>query len=156
MEGALDYNMVSIVIPVYNEEESVPLLYKSIKKVMDATGLNYEIIFVDDGSKDNTFSILSDIQKSDPNVVAISFRRNFGQTAAMAAGFDHASGDIIVTMDADLQNDPKDIPRLVEKAKDYDVVSGWGENGQAPVFFQKASVHDSQLADLKGYRGLSA
>ena len=137
MEGALDYNMVSIVIPVYNEEESVPLLYKSIKKVMDATGLNYEIIFVDDGSKDNTFSILSDIQKSAPNVVAISFRRNFGQTAAMAAGFDHASGDIIVTMDADLQNDPKDIPRLVEKAKDYDVVSGWRKNRQDPFFSRR-------------------
>jgi len=137
MEGALDYNMVSIVIPVYNEEESVPLLYKSIKKVMDATGLNYEIIFVDDGSKDNTFSILSDIQKSAPNVVAISFRRNFGQTAAMAAGFDHASGDIIVTMDADLQNDPEDIPRLVEKAKDYDVVSGWRKNRQDPFFSRR-------------------
>src|SRR3989337_992234 len=137
MEGALDYNMVSIVIPVYNEEESVPLLYKSIKKVMDATGLNYEIIFVDDGSKDNTFSILSDIQKSDPNVVVISFRRNFGQTAAMAAGFDHASGDIIVTMDADLQNDPKDIPRLLEKAKEYDVVSGWRKNRKDPFFSRR-------------------
>lgn len=123
---------VSIIVPVYNEEESVPILYKAIKDVMDDAGLQYEIIFIDDGSADNTFSILSSIQKIDNNVVVISFRRNFGQTAAMAAGFDYARGEIIVTMDADLQNDPKDIPRLLEKAKEYDVVSGWRKNRKDP------------------------
>ena len=127
-------SMVSIVIPVYNEEESVPVLYKAIKNAMDDAGVGYEIIFVDDGSKDNTFSILSEIQKGDGKVVVISFRRNFGQTAAMSAGFDYAKGDVIVTMDADLQNDPKDIPRLVEKAKDYDEESGWGKNRKEPDF----------------------
>lgn len=130
-------SMVSIVIPVYNEEESVPVLYKAIKNAMDDAGVGYEIIFVDDGSKDNTFSVLSEIQKGDGKVVVISFRRNFGQTAAMAAGFDYAKGDVIVTMDADLQNDPKDIPRLVEKAKDYDVVSGWRKNRKDPFFSRR-------------------
>lgn len=128
---------VSIIVPVYNEEESVPILYKAIKDVMDDTGLQYEIIFIDDGSADNTFSLLSSIQKIDNNVVVISFRRNFGQTAAMAAGFDYARGEIIVTMDADLQNDPKDIPRLLEKAKEYDVVSGWRKNRKDPFFSRR-------------------
>src|SRR3989339_860509 len=128
MEGLLEDTMVSIVVPIYNEEESIPVLYKAVKDAMGGIRLNYEIIFVDDGSRDNSFKILSGIQKTDANVVVVSFRRNFGQTAAMAAGFDNARGDIIITMDADLQNDPKDIPRLVEKAKDYDVVSGWRKN----------------------------
>lgn len=128
---------VSIVVPVYNEEESVPILYKAIKDVMDDAGVQYEIIFIDDGSADNTFSLLSNIQKNDNNVVVISFRRNFGQTAAMAAGFDYARGEIIVTMDADLQNDPKDIPRLLEKAKEYDVVSGWRKNRKDPFFSRR-------------------
>src|SRR3990167_11345735 len=128
---------VSIVIPVYNEEESIPVLYKDIKKVMDSIGREYEVIFVDDGSKDRSFSVLNDIHTSDNKVKVISFRRNFGQTAAMAAGFDYAEGDIIITMDADLQNDPEDIPRLVEKAKDYDVVSGWRKNRQDPFFSRR-------------------
>ena len=121
---------VSIVIPVYEEEESLPHLYKSIKDVMDPLKRKYEIVFVDDGSRDNTFKVLEAYQKKDPAVVVISFRRNFGQTAAMAAGFEYAQGDIIVTMDADLQNDPADIPRLLEKMKGYDVVSGWRKKRQ--------------------------
>src|SRR3972149_12215571 len=126
MEGILSDSMVSIVIPVYNEEERVPVLYKAIKNAMDDAGVGYEIIFVDDGSKDNTFSILSEIQKGDGKVVVISFRRNFGQTAALSAGFDYARGDVIVTMDGDLQNDPEDIPRLLEKIdQGYDIVCGW-------------------------------
>ena len=121
---------VSIVIPVYEEEESLPHLYKSIKDVMDKLGRKYEIVFVDDGSKDNTFRVLESYQKKDPTVVVVSFRRNFGQTAAMAAGFEYAQGDIIVTMDADLQNDPTDIPKLLEKMKGHDVVSGWRKKRQ--------------------------
>ncbi|HBO84920.1 MAG: glycosyl transferase [Deltaproteobacteria bacterium GWC2_42_11] len=119
---------VSIVIPVYNEEESIPVLYKDIKKVMDSIGREYEVIFVDDGSKDRSFSVLNDIHTSDNKVKVISFRRNFGQTAAMAAGFDYAEGDIIITMDADLQNDPEDIPKLLDAIKDADIVSGWRKN----------------------------
>ena len=121
---------VSIVIPVYEEEESLPHLYRSIKDVMDSLGRKYEIIFVDDGSKDGTFRVLESFQEKDPAVVVVSFRRNFGQTAAMAAGFEYAQGDIIITMDADLQNDPADIPRLLEKMKGHDVVSGWRKKRQ--------------------------
>ncbi|MEK6791421.1 MAG: glycosyltransferase family 2 protein [Deltaproteobacteria bacterium] len=121
---------ISIVIPVFEEEESIPHLYRSIKDVMERLGRKYEILFVDDGSKDGSFAALEGIQKSDPSVVVVSFRRNFGQTAAMAAGFAHASGDIIITMDADLQNDPADIPKLIEKMKGHDVVSGWRKNRQ--------------------------
>ena len=121
---------VSIVIPVYEEEESLPHLYRSIKDVMDSLGRKYEIIFVDDGSKDGTFRVLESFQEKDPAVVVVSFRRNFGQTAAMAAGFEYAQGDIIVTMDADLQNDPADIPKLLEKMKGHDVVSGWRKQRQ--------------------------
>ncbi|MBI5644194.1 MAG: glycosyltransferase family 2 protein [Deltaproteobacteria bacterium] len=126
-EGSLEES-VSIVIPVYEEEESLPHLYKAVKEVTEGLKRKYEIVFVDDGSKDGTFKILESIQKKDPTVVVVSFRRNFGQTAAMAAGFEYASGDIIITMDADLQNDPKDIPRLLERIKDCDVVSGWRKN----------------------------
>lgn len=121
---------VSIVIPVFEEEESLPHLYKSIKDVMDRLKNPYEIVFVDDGSRDGTFRILEQMQLKDKRVVVVSFRRNFGQTAAMAAGFEYATGDIIITMDADLQNDPTDIPKLIEKIKDHDVVSGWRKNRQ--------------------------
>ncbi|MBI5888721.1 MAG: glycosyltransferase family 2 protein [Deltaproteobacteria bacterium] len=121
---------VSIVIPVFEEEESLPHLYKSIKAVMDAVPNKYEIVFVDDGSKDGTMKVLEELHAKDKNVVVVAFRRNFGQTAAMAAGFEYAQGDIIITMDADLQNDPKDIPKFLEKIKTCDVVSGWRKNRQ--------------------------
>lgn len=121
---------VSIVIPVYEEEESLPHLYKSIKDVMEKLGRKYEIVFVDDGSKDGTLRILESYQKKDPTVVVVSFRRNFGQTAAMAAGFEYANNDVVITMDADLQNDPTDIPKLLEKIKGHDVVSGWRKKRQ--------------------------
>lgn len=117
--------MVSIVVPICDEEGSIPELYASIKKVMDGTGRPYEMIFVDDGSGDASLRLLEDIQRKDDRVVVIAFRRNFGQTAALAAGFDYAKGDVIVTMDGDLQNDPADIPMMLDKIKDYDVVSGW-------------------------------
>lgn len=129
--------MISIVVPIYNEEESIPVLYKALSDAMKGIRLSYEIVFVDDGSRDNSLAILEGIQKSDKNVVVVSFRRNFGQTAAMSAGFDNAKGDIIVTLDADLQNDPKDIPRIIEKAKDYDVVSGWRKNRKDPFFSRR-------------------
>lgn len=121
---------VSIVIPVFEEEESIPYLYKSVKETMEGLKRKYEIIFVDDGSRDNTFRLLEEVQRKDPAVVVVSFRRNFGQTAAMAAGFEYANGDIIITMDADLQNDPADIPKLLESIKGHDVVSGWRKDRQ--------------------------
>ncbi len=119
----------SIVIPVYNEEENVPILYEKLKEVLEKLPYDYEIIFVDDGSTDRTPQILEEIAKKDKKVKVILFARNFGQTPAMVAGIDYATGDVVITMDGDLQNDPKDIPRLLEKIEEgYDVVSGWRKN----------------------------
>ncbi len=128
---------VSIVIPVFEEEESLPYLYASLKEVMEPLGREYELLFVDDGSRDSTLKALTELNEKDDKVVVISFRRNFGQTAAMAAGMEHAKGDIIITMDADLQNDPADIPNLLEKAADFDVVSGWRKSRKDPFLSRK-------------------
>lgn len=118
--------LLSIVLPLLNEEENIHLLYDEIKQAIEPMEEDHEIIFVDDGSTDKSLELLQDIQKKDDSVVVVSFRKNFGQTAAMSAGFDYASGDVIVTMDADLQNDPNDIPMMIEKMKEgYDVVTGW-------------------------------
>ncbi len=135
-EGFLE-DSVSVVIPVYEEEESLPLLYGSLKPVLEATGRDYEIVFVDDGSKDGSMRVLEDIQSKDERVVVVSFRRNFGQTPAMAAGFEYATKDVIITMDADMQNDPADIPVLLERIKDCDVVSGWRKNRQDKFLSRK-------------------
>lgn len=119
---------LSIVIPVFNEFDSLETLHSSIHVALDdQIDLSWEVVFVDDGSSDNSFQKLSELAKIDPkHVTVVSFRRNFGQTAAIAAGIDYASGDIIVLMDADLQNDPLDIPLMLEKIEQgYDVVSGW-------------------------------
>ncbi|MDX1522469.1 MAG: glycosyltransferase family 2 protein [Anaerolineae bacterium] len=117
---------LSIVLPIYNEVESIPHLLDELGPALQATGHTYEIICVDDGSQDGSFEALKKLRKQDDRIRVIQFRRNFGQTAAFAAGFDRACGDIIITMDADLQNDPADIPKLLEKIEEgYDVVSGW-------------------------------
>jgi glycosyltransferase involved in cell wall biosynthesis len=116
----------SIVVPIYNEEDNIAALYQSITSALDGSDANYEIILVDDGSVDDSFSALKTVAAQDTRVKVIRFRRNFGQTAAMSAGFDAATGEIIIPMDGDLQNDPADIPRLIEKLNEgYDVVSGW-------------------------------
>lgn len=128
---------ISIVIPVYNEEENIEPLYSRLKKTLESLKEDYEIIFVDDGSNDRTLELLEDIQRNDSHVLILSLRRNFGQTAAFAAGFDFARGDVIITMDADLQNDPEDIPRLLELIKDYDLVSGWRKERKDPFFTRR-------------------
>lgn len=128
---------ISIVIPIYNEEENINLLYQKIKDVMDSKNYNYEIIFVDDGSQDNSLNILREIQKNDEKVIVISLRKNFGQTSAFAAGFDYATGDVIITMDGDLQNDPEDISELIELSKEYDIVSGWRKNRKDPFISRR-------------------
>ena len=117
---------VSIVVPVYNERDNVEALYSSLKSTLQSMNCSYEIIMVDDGSTDGSYAVLTRLATDDTCLKVIRFRRNFGQTAAMSAGFDSAQGDIIIPMDGDLQNDPADIPRLIEKIHEgYDVVSGW-------------------------------
>jgi len=128
---------LSIVIPLYNEEENVHILYEKLKASLDLLKMEYEILFVDDGSTDRTLSILEEIQAKDKSVIVLSLRRNFGQTAAFAAGFDFARGDVIVTMDGDLQNDPADIPKLLEQIKDHDLVSGWRKKRKDPFFTRR-------------------
>lgn len=123
--------MISIVIPIYNEAESLPGLIDEVVSVIGASGQVYELVLVDDGSRDASFSIMSDYARRCPEVKAIGLRRNFGQTAAMAAGFDHARGDVIIPMDGDMQNDPRDIPRLLAKLDEgFDIVSGWRRDRQ--------------------------
>ncbi|MCB9546756.1 MAG: glycosyltransferase family 2 protein [Myxococcales bacterium] len=117
---------LSLVIPVYNEEESLPRLLAEIHAALDPTGLAYEVICVDDGSRDQSFAVLRQMAAEDPALVVLSFRRNFGQTAAMQAGIDAARGDAVALLDADLQNDPADIPMMLGKlAEGYDMVAGW-------------------------------
>jgi glycosyltransferase involved in cell wall biosynthesis len=117
---------LSVVIPLLNEEKNVTILYKELIEVLTPQKLKFEIIFIDDGSTDKSLAILEEIQKNDPRVVVVSLRKNFGQTAALAAGFDMSHGEIIVTLDADLQNDPADIPKLLSKLEEgYDLVNGW-------------------------------
>ena len=120
---------VSVVVPVYNEEENVEPLHHKLDQSLKALGLSYEILYVDDGSRDRSFELLTTIAEQDERVKLIRFRRNFGQTAAMAAGMKCAAGKVIIPMDADLQNDPADIPHLLAKLDEgFDVVSGWRKN----------------------------
>lgn len=133
---------LSIVIPVYNEEESILELHNRIESVVKALKLSYEIIFVDDGSKDRTFEILKTVHDRDKHVKVVRFRRNFGQSAALAAGFDISGGDVIVTMDGDLQNDPGDIPVLLQKIDEgFDIVSGWRKCRKDTMVTRKVPSH---------------
>ena len=116
----------SIVVPFHNEEENVTVLYARLKQVMEQVGDSFELVLVDDGSNDRTYKLLEEIAAVDSRVLVVKLRRNFGQTSALAAGFDHASGDFILAMDGDLQHDPNEIPNFLEKLDEgYDVVSGW-------------------------------
>ena len=123
--------MLSIIVPLYNESESIPSLYQAVVDALDGFPQSFELIFVNDGSTDDSAGKLSELAGRDERVKIISFAGNFGQTAAMMAGFRAAAGDIIVPMDGDLQNDPVDIPMLVEKLNEgFDVVSGWRKDRQ--------------------------
>jgi glycosyltransferase involved in cell wall biosynthesis len=116
----------SIVVPFHNEEENVTALYDQLKGVMEQVGESFELILVDDGSRDRTYRLLEEIAAVDSRVLVIKLRRNFGQTSALAAGFDHAQGDFVLAMDGDLQHDPREIPSFLAKLEEgYDVVSGW-------------------------------
>ena len=123
---------ISVVIPVYNEEANLKPLSAELREVLDGLGRPYEIIFVDDGSVDHSFAILKEVASHDPQIRVIRFKKNTGQTAAFDTGFRAARGDIVVTMDADLQNDPNDIPRLLKKIEAFDVVCGWRHKRRDP------------------------
>jgi glycosyltransferase involved in cell wall biosynthesis len=160
--------LITVVVPLYNEGENVALLYAKLKPALQSLGDAYEVLLVDDGSEDATFSVAADIAAHDPCVKAISLRRNFGQTAAFAAGIDHARGEIIVTMDGDLQNDPADIPRLLDKLDEgFDVVVGWRHRRLDALLTRRIpsvlanrligmvtgiSIHDNGCS-LKAFRG---
>ena len=123
---------ISLVVPVYNEEENLPLLHEAIQQALTSIGKAWEVIFVDDGSRDKSLSVLETLVQQDPeHVRVVVFRRNFGQTAAITAGVDYALGDTIILLDADMQNDPADIPLLLAKLDEgYDLVSGWRKDRQ--------------------------
>jgi len=120
---------ISVVVPVYNEEPNLPELRSQLNEVLPTLGISYEVILVDDGSSDGSFAVMREMALEDPHYRAIRLRRNYGQTAAIACGIRHSRGDVIIPMDADLQNDPKDIPRLLQTLdRGWDVVSGWRQD----------------------------
>jgi glycosyltransferase involved in cell wall biosynthesis len=120
---------ISIVIPLFNEAESLPELYNWIAKVMQDNAFTYEVIFVDDGSKDESWDVITGIAKQDANVKGIQFQRNYGKSAGLYVGFEAALGEVVITMDADLQDSPEEIPELYNMitAQNFDLVSGWKE-----------------------------
>lgn len=126
---------ISVVIPLYNEEESLPELSAWIEKVMNANGFSYEVLFVDDGSKDKSWQVIKSLRSDNANFKGIRFRRNYGKSAALQTGFEAATGDVVITMDADMQDSPDEIPFLYRMVmKDgYDVVSGWKKKRYDPV-----------------------
>lgn len=134
MENKID---LSIVVPIYNEEKNIRPLYWALKETLDPLNKSYEIILIDDGSTDNSAHILTDLKEKDNKVVLVTLRKNFGQTAALSAGFDYARGKAIITLDSDLQNDPKDIPALLEKLNEYDLVCGWRRERKDPFLSRR-------------------
>ena len=158
---------ISIVIPVYNEEENIKELHARLSNVLHTITENYELIFVDDGSTDNSFAMLKGINREDKKVKVVRLRRNFGQSAAISAGFDFSKGDVIITMDGDLQNEPGDIPKLLDELEkgDYDVVCGWRFDRADPMLkklfskianrlrrrFTAEDIHDSGCT-LRAYK----
>jgi len=133
-----DQRELSVVIPVYNEETNIEPLYRGLKEVLEGLGLSYEIVVVDDGSTDGSFEVLRELHRGDQALKVIRLRRNFGQAAAFAAGFDRAVGETVVSMDADLQFDPADIRTLLDKiAEGYDIVSGWRVDRQEALLTRR-------------------
>ena len=129
---------ISIVIPIYNEEGNIRILTEKIKETLNPITKDYEIVFVDDGSRDQSYNILKELAKKDKKIKVVKFIKNFGQTAALTSGFRAAKGDIIISMDGDLQNDPSDIPRMIEGInRGYDVVCGWRHNRKDPSLTKK-------------------
>ncbi len=129
---------LSVIIPFYNEAKNIPIIFDELFQALEPTEWSWEILAIDDGSIDSTFSLLKEEAQRRKHIKVVRLRKNFGQTAALSAGFDSAEGNIIITMDGDLQNDPKDIPALVTKiGEGYDIVSGWREKRQDPFFSRR-------------------
>ena len=160
--------LLSVVVPFYNEEGNVTELHTRLHEALDRIGWSYELVFVDDGSTDNTCRLLGELAAVDPRLTIIRLRRNFGQTAALAAGFSHSSGEYVIAMDGDLQHDPEDIPIFLNKLLEgYDVVSGWRVHRVDNLWFRKipsrcanwlmAKLSDVDIHDFgttfKAYRG---
>jgi glycosyltransferase involved in cell wall biosynthesis len=158
--------MISVVVPVHNEERSVALLYDELRSALEPLGMAWEAIFVDDGSTDGTFAALTRLHNAEPNVRVVRLRRNFGKAAALVAGFDQAQGDTVVTIDGDLQDDPAEIPRLLAKLDEgFDLVTGWKAHRRDPLsrrvlsrifnrvtsMFSGLRLHDMNCG-LKAYR----
>jgi len=146
---------LSVIIPVFNEEGNVDILYRKLVAVMKTVDRTYEIVFVDDGSYDRTLTVLRAVAERDHRVKVLSFRRNYGQTAALAAGFDYSRGEVVITMDGDLQNDPRDIPKMLEKmAEGYDLVSGWRENRKDRLWTRRipSAVANRLIAGITGVK----
>ena len=145
---------ISIVIPVFNEADSIGPLIDELVKALDGAGPGHEIIVVDDGSTDGRWQAIKKLQSKYPELKAIRFGRNFGQTAALSAGISRAGGDIIITMDGDGQNDPADIPRLLSKMSEgYDLVSGWRKSRKDPFLSRQIAELAGQLAHRVHHRG---
>ena len=158
---------ISVIVPIYNERENLEPFVEALTRALEPTGEEYEVLLIDDGSTDGSDTYLAALPSRDPRIRVIQFRRNFGQTAAMAAGFDYASGSILIPTDADLQNDPRDIPAILAKLREgYDVVSCWRQNRKDPWLTRRlpsrlanrliSSISGVRLHDfgctLKGYR----
>ena len=157
--------MISVVIPVYNEVESLRPLTAEVLGAMQGVGREFEILYVDDGSRDGSRELMRQLAAEHPEIHFVGFKKNCGQTSAMAAGFKHAKGDIVVTLDADMQNDPRDIPKLLEKLGEYDVVCGWRQKRHDTLVRRVSSrvanyvrnkLSDEQIVDvgcsLKAYK----
>jgi len=160
---------VSVVVPLFNEEESLPELTAWIERVMNANGYTYEVILIDDGSKDNSWKVINQLQKTNANIRGIKFRRNYGKSAGIYCGFEQAKGDVVITMDADLQDSPEEIPDLYRLIKNegFDIVSGWKKKRHDPIgkrlpskFFNwttrrisKLKLHDFNCG-LKAYKNV--
>jgi len=146
---------ISVVIPVFNESENLEELHRELMAALEKTGRPFEVILIDDGSTDSSWTVLRSLQQKDGRVKLIRLRRNFGQTAALAAGFDHARGGIIISLDADLQNDPNDIPSLIQKIEEgYDIVSGWRRSRKDKFFSRRVPslIANTLISRLTGVR----
>lgn len=147
--------MLSVIIPIFNEEENIPPLHEELVGVLEKLGRPFEIVYVDDGSSDGSFGLLEAISRSDARVQLVQFRRNFGQTAGMAAGIDASSGDVLIFMDGDRQNDPHAIPAMLEKLDEgFDVVSGWRKDRQDAALTRKlpSQMANKLISTVSGVR----